>query len=34
MGMKEDSEGRAVIDCTILLLDRATFLAEVTRLSK
>ena len=29
MGMKEDSEGRAVIDCTILLPNRAAFLAEV-----
>ena len=29
MGMKEDSEGRAVIDCTILQPDRADFLAEV-----
>ena len=29
MGMKEDSEGRAVIDCTILLPDHAAFPAEV-----
>ena len=29
MGMEEDSEGRPVIDCIILLLDCATFLAEV-----
>ena len=29
MGMQEDSEGRAMIDCTILLPDCATSLAEV-----
>ena len=32
MGMKEDSEGRAVIDCTTLLLDSAAFLVEVVKI--
>ena len=32
MGVKEDSEGRAVIDCTTLLSDGATFPAELVKI--
>ena len=32
MGMKEDSEGRAIIECTTLLSDCAAFPAEVVEI--
>ena len=32
MGMKEDSEGRAVIECTTVLPDSAAFPAEVVKI--
>ena len=32
MGMKEDSEGRVIIDCTTLLPNSASFPAEVVKI--